>query len=229
MKKLFSLLLVCISISGLAQSHTVAYTRDYEFKEGVYITPFQFEDNKPVSKSKIISNVAPNRVDYIGEVMKQKVLVYLDSITGQEQKIAIENVWGYCQNRILYIYYNKKFVRMNTIGQLCQFTGTVTTTVSNPMYSGMGMGMGMGMGGMGMGYPGSGGGTSTYEELRQFIFDTRTNQIVEFTPQMTEQLLQDDEQLYKEFSELKHRKKSEMMFVYLRKYNDRHPLMLPAY
>ncbi len=221
MKKLFSVLLVSISILGLAQRPTVAYTRDYEFKEGVYITPFQFENNQPVPKSKIISNVAPNRVDFIGEVMKQKVLTYLDSVSGQEQKIGIENVWGYCQNRILYIYYNKKFVRMNTIGQLCQFTGSVTTTISNPMYTGMGMGMGMG-------YPGYGGGTSTYEELRQFIFDTRTNQIVEFTPQMTEQLLKDDDELYKEFSELKHRKKTEMMFVYLRKYNDKHPLMLPA-
>jgi len=225
MKYYFSILLFTFfSVLVLAQGATVPYSRDYAFKEGVYITASQFENNAPVLKSAIISNVAQNRVDFIGEVMKQKDLVYIDS-TGKEQRIAIENIWGYSQNKIIYIYCNKKFVRMNTIGTLCQYTGSVTTTISNPnpMYPGFGNPMSMGYPG---GYPGY-GGTSTFEELRQFIFDTKTNQVFEFKPEALEQLLMDDSELYKEFSELKRRKKSEMMFVYLRKYNDRHPLLLP--
>jgi hypothetical protein len=220
MKNYFNVLFICLSIVGFAQPPTVAYTRDYVFKEGVYLNANDFENNKPILKLSIQSSVDKNRVDYISEVMKQKDFVYIDS-TGKEHKVAIENVWGYCQNRIIYIYNNKKFVRMNTIGKLCQFTGSITTTVSNPMpmYPSMGY--------PGMGYPGFGGGTSTFEELRQLIFDTRTNEFFEFKPQLLEELIKDDDELYKEFSQFTRRKKSEMMFVYLRKYNDKHPLMLP--
>jgi hypothetical protein len=221
MKKVFSALFIHFTTLISAQTHTVAYSRDYEFKEGVYITASQFENNAPVPRLAIVSNVPQNRVDFIGEVMKQKDLIYIDSL-GKEQRIGIDNVWGYSQNRIIYIYHNKKFVRMNTIGTFCQYTGSVTTTVSNPypMYPAFGNSMYMG-------YPGY-GGTSTFEELRQFIFNTKTNQVLEFNPQVMEQLLMDDEELYKEFTQLKRKKKSEMMFVYLRRYNEKHPLLLPA-
>jgi hypothetical protein len=224
MKKYFSVLLSCFSVCIFAQSTTVPYTRDYGFKEGIYITASQFEQNAPISKAALISNVPTSRVDFIGEVMKQKDIVYIDSTTGKEQRIAVSNVWGYCQNKIVYVYSNKKFVRMNTIGTLCQYTGSITNVINNynPMYSGY---PGMGFPG---GYPGyGGGGTTTYEELKQFIFDTKSNQVFDFTPESLEALIMDDEALFKEFMELKHRKKSEMMFIYLRRYNEKHPLMLP--
>jgi len=225
MKTIFGALFILFTALSSAQTRTVAYSRDYEFKEGVYITASQFENNAPVPKLAIVSNVPQNRVDFIGEVMKQKDLIYIDSL-GKEQRIGIDNVWGYSQNKTIYIYSNKKFVRMNTIGTLCQYTGSITTTISNPypMYPGFGNSVYMGYPGA---YPGY-GGTSTYEELRQFIFNTKTNQVVEFSPQAMEQLLMDDDELYKEFSQLKRRKKSEMMFVYLRRYNEKHPLFLPA-
>jgi len=225
MKTIFIALFIQFTTLICAQTHAVVYSRDYDFKEGVYITASQFENNNPIPKLAIVSNVAQNRVDFIGEVMKQKDLIYIDSM-GKEQRIAIDNIWGYSQNKIIYIYSNKKFVRMNTIGTLCQYTGSVTTTISNPypMYPGFGNPMYMGYPGA---YPGY-GGTSSYEELRQFVFNTKTNQVVEFTPQAMEQLLMDDDELYKEFTQLKRRKKSEMLFVYLRKYNEKHPLLLPA-
>ena len=68
----------------------------------------------------------------------------------------------------------------------------------------------------------------TFQELRQFIFDSQTNKIVDFNVKNMELLLKNDAELYAEFMKLKKRKKADSIFIYLRKYNEKYPLYLAA-
>jgi hypothetical protein len=65
-------------------------------------------------------------------------------------------------------------------------------------------------------------------ELKQYLIDFETGKIVEFDMQNTELLLMKDTQLYEEYVQLPRKKKKDLMFVYIRKFNERNPLYLPV-
>jgi hypothetical protein len=202
------LFFIVLSINVSAQD-SVAYSRDYEFKEGVFLTLQHFLNNEPVLKSDIITSVPMNQVDFLKEVMQQKTIKYKDA-AGVEKTLEVSTVWGYCQNRALYLNFNKEFNRLNTIGSLCHFAATVTTPTSSYRDP------------MGYNY----GINTTYQELRQFVYDSSTNKVYDFNTKTMEFLLKKDDALYKEFMKLKKRKKADSLFIYLRKYNEKHPLYL---
>ena len=149
-------------------------------------------------------------VDFLKKEVQKKSIVYMDS-SKYEHKIETSNVWGYCQNRTVYIYYNNDFNRVNVIGTLMQFTALVTISPGfmDPMYSNYGL-------------------STTVDELRQFVYDTQTNKIVPFDVKNLTLLLKNDAELYAQYMELGKREKADSQFIYLRKYNENHPLMLPA-
>jgi hypothetical protein len=208
MKYRFLFILILLSASLAAQT-TVPYSHDYEFREGVFLNYTQFITNSPILKSKIVSAVPADQVDFLTEVLEQKMLTYKDT-SGAEIKVEVNSLWGYCQNRALYINFNNGFDRINLIGNLSLFSSIILRTPIQrdplgDMYS------------------------IPYEELHQFVLDTQTNKVWEFNVKNMEMLLQQkDDVLYQAFMKLKKREKSDSIFIYLRKYNEKHPLMLPA-
>jgi hypothetical protein len=196
-----------IPLIGIAMPDSVAYSREYEFKEGVFLTLEHFRKNDPVLKTDIISSYPRSQVDFMKQVMDQRYITY-KAADGTERKIETLSIWGYCQNRSLFINYNNDFNRINQIGLLSLFTAVVNTpmTYQDPMNT----------------Y-----GINTSSEMRQFIFDSRTNKAYEFNVNSMELLLQDDPELYAEFMKLKRRKKADSIFIYFRLYNEKHPLYLP--
>jgi hypothetical protein len=207
MKNISVIFLFIFSIPLSAQD-SVAYSRDYEFQEGVFLNISQFKGNKPVLKTAIVSNYPRNQVDFLKEVLEYKDILYKDS-SGKEQKVETLSLWGYCQNRSIYINFNKDFNRVNVIGTLCHFTAAVLVQAGyqDPMNT----------------Y-----GINTQNEMRQFILNTRTNKVVDFNVPNMELILKDDPELYNEFMKLKKRKKADAIFIYLRSYNEKHPLYLSA-
>ena len=210
MRKLLCAIFLLPSAAVLSQQDSVPYSRDYEFKEGIFLTAKNFRSNRPIPKASIITSIPQNQLDLLSEVMEYETVAYKDS-AGKEQKLETETAWGYCQNRTIYINFNKQFNRVNVIGSLCHLTAHVTTTVGyrDPMDYNYGI-------------------NNTYEELRQFVYDTRTDKVHDFTAKTMEILLQDDKALYEQFMKLKRRAKADSIFIYLRKYNEKHPLYLPA-
>jgi hypothetical protein len=210
MKKIVTISFLLISLLGLSQVNSVAYTRDYEFSEGLYLTIDQFKNNTPIDKSSIVANVSKNSVDFLKQVVQKKHIVYRDTM-GIEQKHQTSEIWGYNQNRMLYINYNNDFSRVNVIGTLLQFTALIKASASfmDPMYSNYGL-------------------STTTEELRQFIYDTQTGRTVPFDLKSFTNLLKSDTELYDQFMKLGKREKYDSQFIYLRKYNEKHPLMLPS-
>lgn len=194
------------SLIAFAQSDSIAYSRDYEFTDGIFLTIDQFKNNHPIPKPSIISGIPKSELDFLKQVIEQKNIFYTD-LEGVEQKIETAGVWGYCQNRSVYINFNKQFNKLNVIGTLCHFTAMVATTVS--FHDPMGYGL-----------------NNTVNELRQYVFDTQTNKVLDFTVKNMETLLQNDTDLYNQFMALKKREKPDAIFVYLRKFNEKHPLYL---
>ena len=209
MRKKLLIIFLFNSLFGFSQTNLVAYSRDYEFSEGLFLTVHQFKRNSPISKSSIISDIPKTDVEFLKEEIQQKNIVYRDS-SGYEHKVEISDIWGYCQNRTIYINYNNEFNRVNVIGILMQFTALVTTAPGfmDPMYSNYGL-------------------STTVNELRQFVFDTQTNKIYPFDVKSLSILLKNDPELHSQYMELGKREKTDSQFIYLRKYNEKHPLMVP--
>jgi hypothetical protein len=137
------------------------------------------------------------------------VITYTDS-AGQKQKIQTGTLWGYSQNRAMYINFNNEFNRINLIGTLSLFSAMVVqSSMRNEP-----------LGDMYAIQP-------SFQELRQYVLDTQTNKIVDFDSKNMEVLLKNDAVLYEGFMKLKKRTKADSIFIYLRKYNETHPLYLP--
>jgi len=64
--------------------------------------------------------------------------------------------------------------------------------------------------------------------LRQYLIDFETGKIYEFDVESVKVLIMRDPELYEEFVKLTKKKQKELMFVYIRKFNERNPLYLPA-
>lgn len=209
MRKNIILLFHLLSSLGFSQTNQVPYSRDYEFEEGLYLTIHQFQKNSPITKASIVSEISKSAVDFLKKEVQKKSIIYMDS-SKYEHKIEVSNIWGYCQNRTIYIYYNNDFNRVNVIGTLMQFTALISVSPGfmDPMYSNYGL-------------------STTVDELRQFIFDTQTNKILPFDVKNLTLLLKNDPDLYAQYMALGKREKTDSQFIYLRKFNENHPLMLP--
>jgi hypothetical protein len=196
---------VFVKLKG--SSDSVPYSREYEFKEGIFLTPERFKANDPIPRSAIVTAIPASQADFLQEVMSYKTITYKDA-SGTEQKLETATAWGFCQNRTIYLNFNKEFNRVNLIGKVFHMVAPVTTFVArDPMNYNYAI-------------------NTTQEELRQFIYDTQTNKIMDFDLKTMEPILQRDKELYDEFMKLSKRKKKEAIFIYLRKYNEKHPLML---
>lgn len=210
MQQVIGGIFVFFSLCTFAQTNTVAYSRDYEFKEGLFLTLEQFKKNTPILKSAIVSVLPKDQIDFLTQITEQKTVIYKDS-AGIEQKIETSTVWGFYQNRTVFINFNNDFNRVNVIGTLSLFSALVTQAPlrNEPIGDIYAI-------------------EPSFTELRQFVFDTQTNKVFDFNVKNMELLLKNDAELYAQFMKLKKRKKADSIFIYLRKYNEKHPLYLAS-
>ena len=64
-------------------------------------------------------------------------------------------------------------------------------------------------------------------ELRQYLLDFETGEVMEYDMDGVEILIMKDPELHDEYVSLSRRKKGQLKFVYIRKYNEKHPLYFP--
>jgi len=67
----------------------------------------------------------------------------------------------------------------------------------------------------------------TRTELKQYLIDFEGGKVLEFDISNTELLLMKDSELYEEYVQLSRRKKKTLMFVFIRRFNERNPLYIP--
>jgi hypothetical protein len=208
--------------SGTDTSNMIRYTPEYKFKEGIFLNFQQVRDNDPIPKSRILTNVDFSDREFYTKVLDSKVLIFYDHF-GMKQEVRTDRLWGFSRNGILYISLNDKHHRITIVGNICHFVATVTTYDAryydpyyyNPYdyYYRYG------------GYPMN----TSSNEMRQFLLDFESGKVYDYDYQALEVLLMKDPELHDEFTQLRKKKKRQLKFLYLRKFNERNPLYLPLY
>jgi hypothetical protein len=214
-------------------SNLVRYTSDFRFKEGFFVNFEQVQKNEPIPKARVVTSTDYNSRDFFKNVVENDRIYFFDAL-GLRQEIEVSSLWGYSRNGILYRQLQGNFHRITFVGKICHYVADITTYDRG--YNG--------------GYPygyydpyyysrynsynyyspygyNSPYRTTARNELKQYIIDFDTGREVEYEPKNVELMIMNDPELYDEYLQLSRKKKKQMAFYFIRKYNEKHPLYLP--
>lgn len=212
-KSEYLILSFLIVILKLQSQDSVMYTRDFRLYEGIYTSYKEFRYNWPIDKDKIVTNLPKDQLDFFSKLTESDIIEYKER-DGSLEKIKTEKIWGYCQNNVIFINQDKNFFRIPVFGAISNFIGTVEVVSYSRGYDPF------------MNTPINSTANKT-REIRQYLFDFYSGEIVEYSIDKMEEYLKRDEVLYKEFMELSKKKKKEFAFKYMRLYNEKHPVYFP--
>jgi len=206
------------------EPNLVEYSTDFQFQDGIYANFDMVLDNNPIPAARIVTDLDMFDRDFYEKVTSVKEIVIYDE-NGVKKELATHEIWGYGRNGILYINVGSAFHRISFVGSICHFVATVTTYnpnyydpyYYNPYYSSSYYYNRYSM-------PQS---TVASTDLRQYLLDFETGDVMEYDTESVEVLLMKDPELADEYHSLSNRKKKQMKFVYIRRYNEKHPLYLP--
>ncbi len=222
------------TVEGQEQEGMVKYTPDFRFRDGIYVNFEQVKQNSPIPKAKLLTSTDYNDKEFFKKLLESDKIYYYDGM-GVRQEISVGDIWGYSRNGVLYIQVQNNFNRITFMGSICHFVADVTT-YDNRYYSPYGgyydpyyspYGYGNYYYPYGSYYSPYGRNSMSRNEIKQYIFDFEEGKILEFDQKNTETLLMRDSELYEEFVRLPRKQRKDMMFVYIRKYNEKNPLYLP--
>jgi len=211
-----------LQINLFAQSDSVQstpYTPDYKFQEGIFINFEQVKANHPIIKARILTNVDINDEQFFDLLINKPTISFYDDF-GMKQEVKIKSLWGYSKNGILYIRMNETFSRISYIGNISHFIANITVyqnRYDDPYFYNQYY------------YYRSISTPRNYAttEMHQFIMDFDSGKIYDYNEESMEVLLMRDPELHDEYMGLSKKKKQQLKFFYIRKFNERNPLMLP--
>jgi len=217
--------ILLIPILALGQQDSIRikkikYTHDFKFTDGVFMNIEQVKRNSPISKARIISNLDYDDFSFFEKLLEKDHFVVLDGM-GLRKEIESEEIWGFSQNGILFIYWNNEFNRIPVFGTICHFIADKTyvdnNNNNNNYYNNY-------YNPYNTYYPSNSQTTKT--ELRQYLLDTETGNVTDYSYKNIEIILMRDTELYEEFIKLKKKQRKQLKFLYLRKYNEKHPFYI---
>ena len=200
-----------ISIAQKNETDTIRYDYSFEFKSGLYTSFYAFRNNDPIPYNRIVSPPYDN--DFFKKLLKTESISFYDA-NGTLNEVPQKMIWGYANNGKPNIYWSDKFNLIPYIGTISHFmyTELVTRYINNtgtmmydPMY-----------------IPST--QSYTTEELVHYFIDMNTGEILPYTSKTLLDLIQDDTELYNEYSKLGKRKRNRSVMEYVQKYNRRHPI-----
>ena len=242
--RIFFLIILIITVQpvfssfGQDQEGMVKYSPDFRFKDGIYLNFDQVKLNNPIPKAKLLTSVDYNDREFFKKILEMDKIYFYDNM-GVRQEVEKNNIWGYSRNGVLYVQVQENFNRITFVGNICHFVADITTYDSrynnnpygyyDPYYSPY-------YGGYGNYYSPYypnyyspyGRSNMTRSEVKQYLIDFESGKTLEFDIDNTELLLMKDNQLYEEYVQLPHKKKNDLKFVYIRKFNDKNPLYIPV-
>jgi hypothetical protein len=243
MKILFQILVCFFLISSISFSLNIAqdqdgrvkYSPDFKFNDGIYINFEQVKTNNPIPKAKLLTSADYNDREFFNKVFESGKIYFYDEM-GVRQEMEKSKIWGFARNGVLYVQIQDNFNRITFVGNICHFVADITTYDTrynnyspygyyDPYYSPYGYGSYYPYGSYYSPYSQQ---NMTRNELKQYIFDFETGKILEFNVANVKLLLMKDPLVYDEYVQLSGKKKKELMFVYIRKFNENNPLYLPS-
>jgi hypothetical protein len=220
---------------GQEKEGMVRYTTDFRFKDGIYLNFEQVKMNNPIPKAKLLTSIDYNDREFFKKIFEMDKLYFYDNM-GVRQEIEKNSIWGYARNGVLNIQIQENFNRITYVGSICHFVADVTTYDNrytnspygyyDPYYSPYGYGNYYSP--YSSYYSPYRQSNAVRNELQQYLIDFESGKIMEFDVENTKLLLMKDITLYEEYVQLSRKKKKELMFVYIRKFNDKNPLYIPV-
>jgi hypothetical protein len=222
-KWIFVLFLMVLSqplvYAQISQDKLVKFTPEFTFNSGFYINFDQVKANDPIPPARIITTYDYTSNDFFNKILDEKKLAFFDK-QGVRQEVNINKLWGFSRNGVVFIRVGEVFNRITYMGSICHFVATITSYNTryydpyyyNPyspyrsMYS---------------------PSNYTSSEMRQFIMDFESGEVLDYDENNTALLLMKDAELHDEFMSLKRKKRKQLKFMYMRKFNERNPLYLP--
>ena len=240
---LIALVVASGMMSAMQRDTLVQYTPDFKFRDGIYLNFDMVKTNSPIPKAKLFTSVDYNDKDFFDQVISSEKIYFYDNM-GVRQEIDKSSIWGFARNGVLYVKVQDTFNRITFFGSIIHFVADVTTTspgynpygyydpyyspyrsyyspyyyspYSSRYYDPYYMG----------GYPYRNNSSRT--DLQMFMIDFETGKTYEYDLDNLEMLLMKDPELYEEFVSMRNKNQKKLMFVYLRKFNEKHPVLIPS-
>ncbi|PID91112.1 MAG: hypothetical protein CSA96_10110 [Bacteroidetes bacterium] len=231
----FSLLFCLFPLLLVAQegeTGMVAYAPGFEFRDGIYANFGMVKNNAPIPPASIVTDEDLFDRAFYNKVMAAREVTIYDE-NGVKQVMETKKIWGYGRNGVLYINVGGSFHRISFVGSISHFVATVTT-YSPGYYDPYSYHPYYGYNtypypyGYGYGYPYGSRYSTGSTELRQYLLDFETGDVMDFSIESVGVLLMKDPELSDEYQTLRNRKKKQMKFVFIRRFNERHPLYFPS-
>lgn len=184
------------------------YFGGMDLREGIYMEFQEFRDDHP---SVPLERVRDAQGSPVNDLRRTTGKLTWQPDTGAARSIDLARIWGFCQNDVVYVGTGNGFYRIGLMGALSHLVVEETYRDWDPyMY----------------GYP-MGGVTRTV--LVQQLLDMSNGNFLPFNASGMDKALLGDPVLSEEFRALpkKQRNSDEVLFRFLRMYNDRHPLSFP--
>ncbi len=202
---LILLVFTLVTCTGTAQLISSS-DPSFRFQDGVYLTIDDYKNNKPALKyNQFCSKDGSPIYDFT-----IKPTLYFRNDSGIISSIKASEIFGYAANTKFFIKLiinrNYYFSQLMVLGRLSHFVSQIQQYYTDP-YNNMPRGGNV--------------------VLMQFVFDYDTGNIYPFTPENMSFLLKKDDTLYEEYLALSKKKKKNFMFLYLRKFNELHPVFFP--
>lgn len=202
---LLSFALAPVALPAQEDTNMVRYQGGYVFHDGLYLDFNAFRHNAPsVPKALLTTDQGKAVTDLRGTNGK----VFHPDSTGRPVRIDLDRIWGFCDNGVVYISAGNSFSRIGLMGSISHLVFDATYRNWDP-------------------YMMNGGTTYTVQEQRFLYMETGA-----FLPVNADgiyRVIERDAVLKEEFDALpkKQRNRSETVFLFMRRYNDRHPLYFP--
>jgi hypothetical protein len=184
------------------------YHGGMELNDGLYRDFRDFRLNSPTIP---IERLRDDQGHPITDIRRAVSTLYWQPDTGARQSLRKEVLWGFCQNNAIYIAAGNGFYRLGLMGSLSHMVYELNYRDWDPYM-----------------YP-YGGVTRTI--LMQQMLDMDTGGFHPFDAAGMDKALAADPVLQEEFRglEKKQRNATEVLFRFLKLYNERHPLLFPMY
>jgi hypothetical protein len=211
-----------LGVSGQGDSVLlVEYTPEFNFVEGFYLNFDQVRSNSPLPKSRILTNVDYFDRDFFDKVLSEEVVYYYDDF-GMKKELDVEEVWGYSKNGVIYIGVGGNFHRITIVGNICHFVAAITSydgQYYDPYFNRYSF----------YDYYYNRRPTGIAKtEIRQFILDFTSGEILDYDISNLMVILMNDPELYDEYSSLSRRKRKQQKFLFIRKFNESNPISFPV-
>jgi len=204
--KFFLYLFLLLSSFIFGQKDSLSFSNI--LKLGIYLTFEDFKVNKPLPFDSISFKDANKTDNVLAKLKKNTSVNYIKN--GKAGRINSSFIWGFTDDKKLYVNFNSTFNKASYVGFICTFF-----SYTNKMHD-------MRSRSFNSQFP-MHGSLDTYKALTLFIMNFEDGIAVEATPKKLSKLLKKDLILFQEYDALDKDKKHYLMEGFVKRFNDAHP------